>query len=772
MAVGIPGIGMVRFLSIGVGLNDQFSAAAARLNAQVHGLSTSLAGVDKHVNLIRSKMILLGFATATVIGGIGREFALQERQLSLAAFAAGDYASNIKDVEKSVVRLSSGLKLPPIEMAKLVKQVNQLGVGNIEGAATALSRAGAMLQKVTDGEVEAAMAAETIFRLASATASTDEEFRHLLQSAPNVASAIQVVGTMSAAGTPDILQLIAALQPLGTIAGFTTEQLIALAGGLGDVNATSRELFRTALMRMFGDTFLDPEKVGHTVEMLRTLEGQAGLTTEQFHDMRRARPFDLLLLIAKAMKQFPKGERVELLQAMGLTQRDAVTLSATAQSLGKILDMQIAIDAEMGKGQGKTALDEQVDILNNQLLGAWEGFTAAVSRAAKTIGGTLAPVLTPLLKTLEALFTILSQSKMLSALVAYGGIALVVGQMVRLSAMLAPMTRGVSSLFKTLLGGEAMLGGGLGRRLGLSQVIGKATRGRADNLSDLALLASGALMGPMPRGLKGRMGRLAQKFGVGRMLRFHLGTEGTASGAERALNARNAFMLNRTMADKVGTTVGKTAGRSLVARIGIGLKAFGERVVNKLGGKGAGMTARFLGERAGTFVASRGVLAAVPVVGQILAALSLLAPVFDGLGNFFDRMADQAGPLGFVVRLLSLLFRVLGFLGNVVNKVIDVIWEGLKKVFGFVGKYTGLSFLFEQLDQGINAVSDSVASASDRLKGADEVATPAPTQENRTSITNTFVNQQGSNTSWEQANRQNAYRAANYAPVGSTRGTA
>lgn len=703
MAVGIPGVGMVRFLSIGIGLNDQFSQGAAKMNAQVNAMTTAMAGMDRQMNLIRSKLFLTGFATATVLGGVVKQGAMMETQLTLASHAAGGVADNYGRLRKEAKALGVEFGVNSVEVASVLRSVSQLGIP--QKFTDDLTRASLLLQQVTGGEIEADFVAETIFRIAQATSKTNEEFEAFLDNSSHYASAMKIVGDMSAAGPPDVARMAAAFQSLGTIANLSAQQILVLAGGLGDVDPGARQAFGTALSRIFSDKFLDPETIGQVAQMM-------GKTSDEIVRMRREDPFTLITQFAQALSDL-KGEvpSIEILEGLHFTQRDKRLFAAITQSGGKMEKMMKAVNAEFAKSEEDLLITQQMADMSNTMAFTWTQLGAAVTNFADTVSGVLAPVLMPLLKMMTAFVDLISKNKFISGTITITALAAVIASMVNgireMRAMAA--LSGAGNLVESFsLRGGARTAGRAGGRLALGT-------------ADKALLLASFL-----------------PFGLGKRFAGKTGAGLAASFKGRA--GAGLFSAQRGAGEIPG--IAKTlGGKSAVSRSG-GIFA------QLLGGLGGQAGARAAGGLAARQIGGKALINVIPVVGQIISLLSLLEKPFGMMADTFKNMSERGGALSTTFKFLSMIMRVFQFLGAVINGAINTIINAVKALWDWIQKIPGVEKTFDAIGKGFDKVGDFLGDASDKVRGGFTF-----------NQTNNFSTQAGSEGARRQSEQENATRA-------------
>lgn len=184
---------------------------------------------------------------------------------------------------------------------------------------------------------------------------------------------------------------------------------------------------------------------------------------------------------------------------------------------------------------------------------------------------------------------------------------------------------------------------------------------------------------------------------------------------------------------------GARAARSAAgARGAVGL-GMGATRVGQLAGILPGAASTNIGARLAGFIASRPILnrAASLLVSPWFAAVSLLAPVFDSMGDTFREMAQEGSIVGGV---LSILAESIAFLGNTLNELFEILFEGLgfllESIPGIDDAGMFLGEVAGAIDQANQAVTGIVGDGGGPANtGGGSGGTP-PMQDNRTQVFN------------------------------------
>lgn len=407
-------VGVLRLDTTGMtsGLRRTFYATNA--------MGRAFGGMNNSLRSLQTQLALTATVSALAFGAAGASFARFEKVVTRAALAKGG-AAGARDAFQGMAdesfRLSHSFKIGAVDAAKLVQQVEELGVES-DMARNALTRAGASLNTIAD--VEADEATKALFRLIRVTTRTGEVFEeNLANQAEATAGAILRLGQQTATGVEGLDQFLRKFGQVGVVAQFSRGEVLALGAALADLDDEARERGTTAFFQFF-------QKVAP--ENARTLARTLKLSSQTFEELRTERPFELVTRVLQHLRDVgPAGLASEMERLGFVARRDARIWTALVANFERLYgsrpdDPLALINMATDDTANFNELNDQAAIALATLSKRWDGLVGAVERFGISAGSLLATVLTPLIGGLTGLADALERNRLLLfALLAGGG---------------------------------------------------------------------------------------------------------------------------------------------------------------------------------------------------------------------------------------------------------------------------------------------------------------------------------------------------------------
>jgi hypothetical protein len=554
------GAGALRTLVLALRLDDGgLTRDLRRSGAGVSLFTRGVGNADRSLFALQTQLAITAVTAGVFTAAMGSAFASFEREITLGAIADGaeGAADRFKTLSAEALTLSRRFARSPQDMAVLIRSIQELGIST-DASADSLARAAIQLGLI--GGVPADEAAKTIFRLTRLTTRAGESFEdNLTQGAEGTANAILRVGQQTAAGTRGLEDFLRKFATIGLASRFSRAEVIALAGAFADLDESTREVSTSFIQTLFGSDI--PERA-------RAIAEAIGEPVEKLEDLRRDRPFELLLRLAQHFRRVEAsgGNLAQEFRRLGIDQvryiRQATALTAQVEILPRLLETA----SEATKDSSE--LNNQAAIVLDTTAERWNALKASVQRFAIAAGGTLKPLLVTLTGLLTGLADALERNRALAAAFAFGTLAVTIRSLRGLIATMGGASGllgfaglgGVAGGFRA--GRLAVGAGGLGRTaLGFSALdrallAGGAAGGLAQPAGRLAGLGGG-LLGALVPGGAGIAGRLATS-SLGRFA-LMAGPIGLAVGLLALLGPMFAS-LGRALAD-----AGKAGGLAGIA---------------------------------------------------------------------------------------------------------------------------------------------------------------------------------------------------------------
>lgn len=446
--VMIPGAGAIRSLVVSLRLDDGgFAPGMAAANTRTDATAASMAAATHNVYAMRAQLAILGFTASAVMGKMLKDAADFEKEMNVAAFAAldldkilkkrrnadgtisvemdtgefdRDFAIKAKNVRSDAMKLSKELALDPQDSMKLIRQVQQFGLGDAV-AAMSVARAGAKLNIATGGEIAADKSALAIYKLLKS--SYGEVDASVAQRADLMAEYINIAAQESSADPAQIERFLRRFQIVGTATNMTPEQVVAMTAAITDLDSGGREYFSSSVLRQAAVGFKDKRE---------RLKGFLGMDEEEYTNIE-ADTATLLMRIGAQLKANEQntGKRIiDQMSELGLSGNVRDTLADTTAALAEGKYQQV-LDKLRGRDLSKGLLiDKQVEIMLGSLAGRWDALMASMKRVGIVMGTTFGQVLTPVMVIMTDFFNMLADHPALAAAVGFGALTLVLAKMV------------------------------------------------------------------------------------------------------------------------------------------------------------------------------------------------------------------------------------------------------------------------------------------------------------------------------------------------------
>lgn len=611
------GTGFFRVLTISLQIDDRgVGRGIAAIGARVGLVNKAFGRMADRMKAIQSQMAILAFTGGAIVLGLSQRFAEFETQLVRAANAAGLGTEGIAEMRKQAISLSRVLRRSPVQMAEFTKQLRFFGIESAE-AREQLALAAGMLARV--GEVSEEKAAKGLLRLIKISDRSGRPLGELLQNSRELASAIFAVGTSITAGPADLIDFLERFQRVGAFAKLRPEQVVAIAGAFADMSENIRATATTAAFRIFQTPEIGP------------LGRFLNLTEQQVLDLRQTDPAGFLLMLSERLRDVRDSGQpvITVMKELGIgTFRSGKSIFQFIGNLSKAAELLELVE---NTGRNLSKFNEGFNLQLQTLTAEFESMAAAVERVAIQLSTGMLPAIKLGVRLVEGFAGILEQNPIMARLLG---------------------TVGITSLIAGLVGGA-------GQIMVLRRLMGLPTIGtsfRALTASGFATIAGiplgqeGAAAAVGQRGLGGFLGSLfGGRFampvgGPGALLGFTSALAGTRTGA--ALGRLGGF------AGRVGSTILGPTG-SLFGLLG----APGRLLAGALGRVGIGAAGGSL----------------IPIVGQLLFFLPLLAPLLDSLSDFLSTAAEEGSAVDFVLDALSAVIKAISLLGDAIKTVFDII---------------------------------------------------------------------------------------------------
>lgn len=309
-------------------------------------------------------------------------FASQERAFTDVQRTAEGSLGSIKD---SLYELSTTIPFSFNQLSEIATLGNQLGIASNE--IEQFTETVASFSTVTGISVDAS--AQAFGKLGNLLPDVQGQYDRL-------ASSITLVGRTTAATESQIISVAQEIAPAAAAAGFTADQVIGLSGALASLRVPP-ERSRSTILQFFETLNNAVAAGGDDLENFATV---VGVTSDQLTQMVRAgQGEDILSAFINRTATVDTVELTKALQALGLsglrTNPTIRALSQNTQLLSKALQ-----DGKTGFDEN-TELQRQMAFILDDLATRFQLVVNAVVNFASAVGGTLAPVIGPVLDTIK-----------------------------------------------------------------------------------------------------------------------------------------------------------------------------------------------------------------------------------------------------------------------------------------------------------------------------------------------------------------------------------
>lgn len=410
--------GALRLLYLQLYVDDGgYLQSVGRARAATDGLSASMRRQAGIMSQYRRDVALTAGAGALALGAMVTQYARVEEAAARTVFATNDmrkitegFHASIRGAVRDSIHLSAQMGVTLQRAQNVNLAIEEAGLKNSD-AINAMAQSSIALSRATGGLVSDTEAFDATYRLLRITLREGEDINDTAKAAMFYASAIALAGNESAAGITPVLAYLNTLKDIELAVPLAREELIALAASMADVNDRTKEMSRTAIIRLFtkGATAnfgrLSAAVLRHASPDVLAREGVS--TSADLDRLRREKPVEFLFAIASAAKQLsrdigPTGEilsaSVQDVQALkdelGLTNtRDIVALAQISAAMTKYRDITALTSEELERylanGADATSLSKFHSAWLTTLTGQWEQFKSAMSRANAELNMTL-----------------------------------------------------------------------------------------------------------------------------------------------------------------------------------------------------------------------------------------------------------------------------------------------------------------------------------------------------------------------------------------------
>lgn len=350
---------------------EKTSAAAARMNDNLITQRYALYDVATTYGVVGAAMIAAGGYAITTGAQFEHSFTAVER-----TFGAGTTSASIANIRQELVELSTQIPLTFDDLSKIATLGNQLGVPEADLAN--FTQTVAQFATVTGMTVEAT--AQAFGRLSNILGLP-------ISKAENLGSSIALVGVTSASTEAEIISLAERLGSTATRAGFTSDQVIGLAGALGSLGVAPERA--QGVMETYFNSLNEAVAAGG--DKLAAFARITGLTTEEVDRMvRSGQGFEVFQRFITTLNRAPDNPTlVTALQAIGLEGLRANEVIPRLASNMDLLQSSFANAAE-GYGSG-TELSRQFSIIVDDLVSQVQMLVSNLDALVVQLTGGMTP---------------------------------------------------------------------------------------------------------------------------------------------------------------------------------------------------------------------------------------------------------------------------------------------------------------------------------------------------------------------------------------------
>lgn len=357
----------------------------ARLAETSPRVRYALYDVARVANVTAIALAALGTATAVASASYESSFTNVERTLEPGTIAVGK-------LREQLIGLTRQIPLTFQEITGIATLGNQLG---IEG------------QNITEftGTVArfSAVAGVSFDETAKAFGSMTEILGVSESQYENLGSAIALVGRRSVATEQEILSLTREIGQQANQAGFTAEEVVGLAGALGELRVPP-ERARGSLTTYFGTLNRAVAQGGQELEDFATV---IGVTSDELSAMvRGGKGLDVFQRFLAALSSVDTVDAANALERLGLSQLRVSDVFQRLASNTDVFNQSIA-NGRQGWTEG-TELARQYALVVDDLASRWQIFLNNLMTFGAAVGDQVAPALKVVIDGASAFLNLLT----------------------------------------------------------------------------------------------------------------------------------------------------------------------------------------------------------------------------------------------------------------------------------------------------------------------------------------------------------------------------
>lgn len=756
---------------------DRASGPLRNLSRNLGLVGTRANATAGRINALSLQIAMMGAIGVGAISKTTKQFAEFERQILIAEIAAGDTGETFDNLANRTFGLSEELARTPEEMSDLVRTIQFFGIQS-EETEDKVAEFTDRLRRL-DPSLSAPDTAKNLLRLLKITRRQGETSEQAAKRFDALAGAIFNVGTNVTAEIGDLIRFTEIFKTVGVVSNITEKELVALSGAVADLTQREREVVTTAIIRSM------------TTEEFEKFATLFGMSADAVKEMRREDPIKFFQKLASVLQTASENDRflrlmteldigrvrsargvgalianvTKLEELMPLVEDDFKNVNDLVEESDRVIDATAGrIDQmeqslkELGIRMGEIMKDAAIpfvdtirnmaDALNDSdaALRAFSATAAGLPLLAGGLGATrllqggfMSVGLTRFLLTgkLGGPGSFAGRQTTQAAQAALPG-ALLEEKMARRAALGAGQPRLASGRFAS----PGLLKGGASKLAGTEFLAGSAAAQAsqaAARRQHLQRLTRGDFM---MQGVRNRRMRRQVRGVIGRTLLPKKLRRGILSRSKRArIFARGDPLTMALLGGQTGTQALKGARSTIVGAPGAIKGAVGGGLTRLAAQGGIRGAIGQLGLRGGSALLGTG---AIPVIGQVILALTALAALagpLNQLGDIVRDISDKAGPLGPLFATLGLAFEALAAAGFLLREGFDLLMETVKNVITGIVEFLKTIPGVKEFFEGIEFITDQINEASTQLsEWNDEMADSKETVEDEKKTREDFAN--------------------------------
>lgn len=317
--------------------------------------------------------------TASVVA-----FAKQERAFTNVERTAEGSLGNIRE---ALMDLSTTIPVAFTDLANTATLGNQLGIATED--LQAFTETVTAFSTVTGISIDSS--AQAFGKLGNLLGVSADDYDRL-------ASAISYAGRTTAATESQIISIAQEIAPAAASAGFAADEVVGLSAALGSIRVPP-ERSRSTILQFFETLNTAVANGGQDLENFAKV---VGVTTSELDSMvRSGQGQDILSRFVNSAAASDTIEVTQALQALGLA---GLRTNPTIRALKDNTDLlATSLNNSKQAYADNTELQYQMAFILDDLSTKWSTTVNAVVNLAAALGGTLAPVIGPLLDGVKGL---------------------------------------------------------------------------------------------------------------------------------------------------------------------------------------------------------------------------------------------------------------------------------------------------------------------------------------------------------------------------------